>query len=269
MKKPQIGVVCFLFAFSAFPQALIFFENNVPGEIVTRVYAPLPSNPTFHQAGNGPSDYPAGPVDWSSFTPIGANGTNGMFGGDSTFTQLLGAYGSNQPESSLEPGFPVATFLAGVHGGIIRGGDLSFTNISLNASAATIEMVAWDNSSGIYPTWTQAQVAWRTGLIAAGESGSWTQPLFLGPPDFMINQYDSSQHVVSFNLYYIPEPGVLWFAVVGVTAAPLRRLRPRFCSSVDNAKRFESNEGAGYRLPEAIQPVRERVADPICPYDKT
>lgn len=31
-------------------------------------------------------------------------------------------------------------------------------------------MVAWDNSSGLYPTWAQASVAWENGIIDAGRS---------------------------------------------------------------------------------------------------
>jgi hypothetical protein len=31
-------------------------------------------------------------------------------------------------------------------------------------------MVAWDNSSGLYPTWYQASVAWVQGVCAAGKS---------------------------------------------------------------------------------------------------
>jgi hypothetical protein len=31
-------------------------------------------------------------------------------------------------------------------------------------------MVVWDNSSGLYPTWTEASIAWSQGLIFAGKS---------------------------------------------------------------------------------------------------
>jgi hypothetical protein len=81
---------------------------------------------------------------------------------------------------------------------------------------ATMEMVAWDNSSGLYPTWTQASVAWGGGLIAGGRSGPWNQDM--APPDQpsanLINSQDPSQHVMSFNLYFIPEPST--FALVGL-----------------------------------------------------
>ncbi len=82
-----------------------------------------------------------------------------------------------------------------------------------------MEMVAWDNSSGLYPTWSQAVIAWQAGLIAAGKSSLWNQDHFGGsqPAPNLINTQDPSQHVVSFNLYFIPEPST--FALVGVGAA--------------------------------------------------
>src|SRR5205807_5031712 len=52
------------------------------------------------------------------------------------------------------------------------------------------QMVAWDNSSGLYPTWTQASVAWENGLIGAGKSDTFVLTHIGGgtnPPPFMTN----------------------------------------------------------------------------------
>jgi hypothetical protein len=67
-------------------------------------------------------------------------------------------------------------------------------------------MVAWDNSSGLYPTWAQASVAWQFGLIAAGRS-----------PEFILQNFGSSglfPGLQSFKLS-IPEPGTAALAGLG------------------------------------------------------
>ena len=148
---------------------------------------------------------------------IGISGSNGQYGGATTFAQLLGADGANQPESSLVPAAPTTTFGTGGSAGYVRGVTSTFNNIPPDTDASTIEMVAWDNSSGLYPTWVQASAAWQAGLIAAGESGPWIQDLYsFGTESYPINNLDPSQHVVSFNLYFIPEPSTFALAGLGV-----------------------------------------------------
>jgi hypothetical protein len=213
-----------LTAASCFGQGTIAFSTNVSGRIVMRVFAPLSPDPTYHQTGNGSADTPTGTQDWSSFSLIGASGTGGPYGGATTFAQLLGVDGADQPESSLAPGAPTTTFLTGSVAGYVRGTGVTFGNIPGITPAATIEMVAWDNSSGLYPTWVQASVAWQAGLIAAGESGRWNQDLHsFGTEPNLINDYDPSQHVVSFNLYFIPEPSALALVSLGIAILFFRR----------------------------------------------
>lgn len=173
-------------------------------------YGPLPGNPFFSQIGNGPNDIPAGTTDWTGFPTVGA----------SAFTQLLGAPGYNRPESGLLPGSPVTSFRTGAGAGGVVATTVTFNNIPPNAPQATLEMVAWDNSSGLYPTWTQASVAWLAGLIAAGNSRTWNQDSLGGtvPAPNMINSTDPSQHPFSFNLYFIPEPTTLALAGLGAAA---------------------------------------------------
>jgi hypothetical protein len=189
----------------------------VPGVIVTHVYAPLSSDPTFRQIGNGSADTPVGAQDWTAFSLIGSNGSSGQYGAATTFAQLLGVNGYNQAESSLLPGFPTTTFRTGTNAGFVVGTTAMMSGIFLNAPQATMEMVAWDNSSGLYPTWSQAVIAWQAGQIAAGKSAVWNQDAFGGspPPPNLINTQDPSQHVVSFNLYFIPEPSTFGLVSLG------------------------------------------------------
>jgi hypothetical protein len=147
--------------------------------------------------------------------------------GSTTFAQLLGAPGYNVPESGLLPGSPVTSFRSGAAAGTVFGNTTTFNNIPPNAPQATLEMVAWDNASGLYPTWSQASTAWLVGLIAAGKSGTWNQDNLGGtlPAPSMINSTDPSQHVQSFNLYFVPEPTTAALAAVGAGALLLFRRR--------------------------------------------
>jgi PEP-CTERM motif len=98
----------------------------------------------------------------------------------------------------------------------------SLGNVPNDSAAATLEVVAWDNSSGNYPTWTQASVAWAAGLIAAGKGGAFTVNNIGGSVNTPPNMPGQS-----FNLYIqsIPEPST--FALAGLGAAALLIFRRR------------------------------------------
>ncbi len=64
---------------------------------------------------------------------------------------------------------------------------------------ATVQVRAWDNTSGLYPDWASAEPAWNLGLIAAGKAPSINVTGLggFGPPAYLCG-------LVSFNLYYKP-----------------------------------------------------------------
>jgi hypothetical protein len=154
-------------------------------------------------------------------------GTGGTPAGSNYLAQLLGAPGFGQNESSLLPGRGVTSFRSGAGAGTVAPTTATFDNIAQNAAAATLEMVAWDNSSGLYPTWAQASVAWAQNLIAAGRSGTWNQDALGGtsPAPNMVNTVDPSQHVQSFSISIIPEPASA--ALLGLGAAAMLIFRRR------------------------------------------
>jgi hypothetical protein len=229
MKKLILAAVATTCAVSVFAQGTVIFNNAVSGQISTRVFGPNSASPTNSYVGNRSTDLPAG----STAYPAGCLliGTIGGMTAGTTFAALIGADGASAPESSLLPGLgAVTTFRTGTASGVVLASTATFNNIAPASSMATLEMVAWDNSSGLYGTWAQAQVAWRAGLIAAGESGSWNQPMGGGlvtAPN-MVSSVDPTQHANSFNLFTIgavPEPTTA--ALLGLGGAAILIFRRR------------------------------------------
>jgi hypothetical protein len=79
-------------------------------------------------------------------------------------------------------------------------------------------MVAWDNSSGLYPTWLQASVAWLNDLIPAGRSPEVTLANIGGPVNVIPPVLFPTP--VSFTIdFYVPEPSAA--VLMGLGAAAL------------------------------------------------
>lgn len=221
MKKLILAAVAVTCAVSVFAQGTITFNNRIAANTLqTHVYAPLASDVTFKQIGNGTGDFPAGTTSWAGWTPIGAT-LGGQYGASTTLAQLLTGP-SGAPESSLLPQTAVITFRSGAGAGFTQGGTtVTAANVTPD-TAGVWEMVVWDNSTGLYPTWTAASVAWEAGLIAAGKSGPFNATFGgTGTPPNM-------NGLMSFNLYSlgtIPEPST--FALAGLGAAALLIFRRR------------------------------------------
>lgn len=135
---------------------------------------------------------------------------------------ILGANGSNQTEQSLTPQSGTQTFRTGAaaQGFLNISAATTLTSIPADSAAATFEVVAWDDNSGLYSTWALASVAWENGLIAAGKSGTFNIFNIGG-------NVNTPQSTVfpSFNLYFVPEPST--FALAGLGAAAMLIFRRR------------------------------------------
>jgi hypothetical protein len=131
-----------------------------------------------------------------------------IFGYALTFAQLLGAVGSNQPYYVLFPVGQATTFRSGAMlGSVVPITDTLTGNpgIPKDAAAATFMIVAWDNSSGLYPTWTEAAVGWQKLSIAVGWSAPFTVTAIGGDtnsPPYLNNSQCGANGMTSFNLWY-------------------------------------------------------------------
>jgi MYXO-CTERM domain-containing protein len=90
-------------------------------------------------------------------------------------------------------------------------------------------MVAWDNSSGLYPTWAQATVGWALGQTAIGHSLEFTLVNIGGsvntPPPLFPTLGSTTPGLQSFNLYLDPEPPTAALAALGAVAFFIFRRR--------------------------------------------
>jgi hypothetical protein len=236
MKKLILAAFALTTAVSVFAQGQVVFNNRIlnAGGIsqTAHVWGPDSANPTLSLIGLGSNDSPTGATAFgaaSNMQLIGAGGSGGKYGYATTFSQLLYGLGTSVPEASLVPTTGVATFRSGTSLGDVASiaSTLGTTTASADAPFAVMEMVAWDNSSGLYSTWTQASAAWNSGLIAAGRSSEFTVASISGTangtPLFTSNGATISG--LSFNLYFIPEPTT--FALAGMGLAALLVFRRR------------------------------------------
>jgi hypothetical protein len=219
-------------------------SGRVPG-LTTHVWGPSPTAPQLSLVGFGANDSttrtpPATTIDFAA-TGMTMVGQPGGLGAATTFVQLIGVDAPTadlMPESSLVPVGLITTFRtqANVAGAIVPRTDTLTGNPAISAGGlyATFELVAWDNSSGLYPGWAQASAAWESGLIAAGMSGRFQVSAIGGGLGVPTNLNDM-QDFNSFNLYYFaPEPSTLAFAGLGTAMLMIVRRR-RWSELADGA----------------------------------
>jgi hypothetical protein len=222
MKKLILAAIATTAAASVFAQGTVTFNNRVAATGTTHIWL-SPSGPQIQ--GNGATDIPAGGIAYNG-TLLGTTGS-GLPLASALFAQLLGAPGSGTAESSLLPGLGITTFRTGAASGNVSPTTSTFANIPQDAPVATFEMVAWDNSSGAYPTWTQASSAWLRGDIAAGRSAPFVLQniggLTFTPPNIV--SPTAGAGVGSFNIFIIPEPTTVALAGLGAAALLIFRRR--------------------------------------------
>jgi len=223
MKKLILAAITLTSAASVFAQGTVNFNMRLGG--TAHVYAPLGPGDQIGIQGQGTNDgNPSGTTNYNGRVVIGGNGLGTSPDPSHYLGQLLGANGAGAAEASLLPSTtPPVSFRTGTAAGSVVNGGVTFGNIPADAAVASLEMVAWDNTSGLYPTWAQASVAWASGLIAAGRSAEFNLSAIGGSTNTPPGLFPG---LTSFNLYYIiPEPTTAAFAGLGTAALLIFRRR--------------------------------------------
>ncbi len=170
-------------------QGQVVFANRISGTLITHVYV----GSWFSLTGNGPNDFPPGTSDWTGFA---------LATGPTYRAQLLAAPGENAPQSALVPATPSTTFRTGSAAGFVAITTATLHGVPQDAPVATIQMVAWADPQGLYPTWAEAYPAWLMGRIGAGTSNPFNVYAIggvLNTPPFLVG-------LQSFNIMggYVP-----------------------------------------------------------------
>lgn len=214
-------------AVSVFAQGTVVFNNR--NGYTSHVYGGGQSQ----LRGGSPADNPAGT---NVYAPLLLIGTTGGYAAGTTYASLLGQSLSGPfAAGNLGTAFgggTATTFRTGAAAGNIVASTATFNNIPKDAAGAnaTFEMVAWDNSSGLYPTWlgpNMGQAAWIAGTIAGGMSAPFQFTAGIGgdvntPPiwgDITAGQSST------FNIYIVPEPTTIALAGLGAAALVIFRRR--------------------------------------------
>jgi hypothetical protein len=220
MKKLILAAITLTSAASVFAQGTVIFNTRLGA--TTHVWGADPGTPAPYLQGNSSNDNPVGATIYTGYTLIGAGGTGGKYGAATTLATLLAAPGSNAAESSLLPASsPPSSFRTGAAAGNVVASTATLAGVAPDAPVATLEMVAWDNSTGLYPTWAQASVAIAGNIIAGGRSA----PFIVNSIGGQVNQAPTLDNLRSFGIGIIPEPTTA--ALVGLGAAAMLIFRRR------------------------------------------
>lgn len=213
MKKLVLTSLALTCAASVFAQGTVVLNTRLAGTTVSKVYSPKAGDPSFKQIGNSAADTPVGATDWAGFDAISGANYRAV---------LLSAPGLDVAASSLLPNAMFVTFRTGTAAGQIPQTTYVLDNVPAGPGGATLQLFAWDNTSGNFATGAAAWTAWQSGAIAAGVSGKFNMTASIGGGTFTP---PTVVGIESFNLYMVPEPTSM--ALLGLGAAALMIFRRR------------------------------------------
>ena len=212
---------------NSFGQAFFFSNTGANGGARARVFGVEPENPHRQLWGNDAEARPPGTQVYSGAPLLGTNFNVQAWYSLMPAADPLALNASARPvENSL------ARFFSPQDQGFFSRGDRFVPDALLNPSSppgdpflAYLQVRAWDNGGGQFPTWDQAWQAAQAGSgYAVGWSTTFAQPLSIGTIP-----YTGLQNFQSFNLFIVPEPSVPALALVASLAlwGGLRLRKPR------------------------------------------
>lgn len=212
MKKLLLTTGALLCAASVFAQGTVVFDNNLTGQVITRVYL----GGTSQVRGLGTGDTPAGTQDWTGFTALTGSGYSAaILAGPATAAETSLTFGATPT---------ITTFRGGGNAGRFAQTTATINSIAVDAASASLEVFVWSNVGGTLTDPATALAAFRAGTLTtpAGLSGAFTVAAIGGganTPPAMVG-------LQSFNIFTaVPEPSSM--ALAGLAAASLLIFRRR------------------------------------------
>lgn len=194
-------ILCSVLSVSA--QGTITLENLIPGVLRAPFYGPELFNVDISKVGNTSTGIPPGNQVY----------TGSLLGGSNWRAQLLAAPGMVSADALVAVGATTG-FRTGTAAGFMEAETIVLPFGEPTTPVATFAVAVWDNSSGLFPTWSEAKLGWVTvGLYAA------RSPLYFAPPS------GTTSFLESFNVYHVPEPAGLALLFLGLGSGLLLRRR--------------------------------------------
>ncbi len=213
MKKLILTLAVSASTLSLFAQGTVDFNNrNTAGGFFAPVYGPESGNAQLSKTGNSAAGLPAGTQVYTGALLTGSG-----------YRAILFAGPQGSAEGALTAASASSTFRTGTSAGAFAGITVTVTGVAATETA-TAQVRVWDNTSGLYPDWASAQVAWAAGLINAGKSALFDIALLGGG----VQTPPQPTGMRSFNIYSlsaVPEPST--FVLAGLGAAGLLIFRRR------------------------------------------
>ena len=126
-------------------QGTVNFANRITGVLLSRVYMPEAEYSFFPEFGNTANDNPPGTQIY----------TGGQVFHSGWVAQLWAAPGADQPESALQPAYPITIVRTGATlGGAVAPVTVTLTNVPADYPVATVQIRVWPSQ---YGNWFQAQ----------------------------------------------------------------------------------------------------------------
>lgn len=201
----------------------LFANNGANFGARAPVYSTEPSNPYLQLWGNPPNATPPGSQTYSGPLLVGTNYSVEAWYTLAPVADPLQLIPDARPVASSLTLFRLPSapgFFAGQH---VLIPDPNPSQTTEYPYYVYLQVRAWDNANGQYPTWTEA---WSAANQGSGRAVGWST-IFYQPLD-----RDSSTlpwpgliNFESFNLFIVPEPASASLLILGVTSLWLFRDR--------------------------------------------
>ena len=195
----QLCFVCVMVAAVCHGQGYFEFSNFGRAPI----FGPDTNDVHLQQWGNPPDAFPPGNQNYTGPRLAGTN-----YSVDATYSLEPVTDDFELRQDFLQLPVPAKRF-SGIYPGFFFDGNVFMPG----ATTLYLQVRAWDNAGGLYPTWAEA---WAAAQSGSGRSVGWSQ-VFQQP--LTSNEgapFPSLINLESFNTFiFVPEPGTGWLVALG------------------------------------------------------